>query len=166
MKAKIIDIDYINDKYYLKIQFYHHIFKMNFYFDDLNNLNLNDLFENLKILNFKEKIIDLSILNNLKFKNLKKIDFIYDKPILKELKSLNIFSSIKLISIKIEKMENNYECYLSCENPEINHSFIFYNLNFLKEKFLGYNQNKLKTIDIAQEILDDKNILNIRIIPL
>ena len=130
---------------------------MNFYFDDLIFLNDNQLFENLEILNFKGEIIDLSILNSLKFKNLKTIDFYNDKPILKEFNTLNNFSSIKLISIKIEKEENKYKCYLSCINPEINHSFIFDNLNFLKAKFLGYNQSYYLTIDIAQEILDDKN---------
>ena len=130
---------------------------MNFYFDDLIFLNDNQLFENLEILNFKGEIIDLSILNNLKFKNLKKIDFYNDKPILREFNSLNIFSSIQLISIKIEKKKNIYECYLSCIHPEINHYFIFDNLDFLKAKFLGYNPNNSITIDIAQEILNDKN---------
>ena len=157
LKAQILDINYINNKYYCKMQFYNSFFKMNSYLDDLNILKVNELFENLEILNFEGKIIDLSILNNLKFKNLTKIGFYNDKPILKEFNSFNIFSSIELISIKIEKVENKYECYLSCENPEIKHAFIFDNLNFLKEKFLGYNQNDLKTIDIAQEILDDKN---------
>ena len=125
-------------------------------FDNFEMLS-NESLENLEILNFKIKIDDLSIFNDVKFINLKKIIFSNDEPILKGFNSLNVFSSIKLISIKIEKEENKYKCYLSCINPEINHSFIFDNLNFLKAKFLGYNQSYYLTIDIAQEILDDKN---------
>ena len=127
--------------------------------DRFNNLEWlsNESLENLQIINFKTKIDDLSIFNTIKFINLKKIVFCNDEPILKGFNSLNIFSLINLVSIKIEKIKDNYECYLSCANPEIQHTFIFDNLNFLKEKFLGNNQKKDLIIDIAQEILDDEN---------
>ena len=49
LKARILDYDYINDKYYCQIQFYNYRFKMNCYFDDLSFLNDNKLFEKLKI---------------------------------------------------------------------------------------------------------------------
>ena len=127
--------------------------------DRFNNLEWlsNESLENLQIINFKTKINDLSIFNSTKFTNLKKIVFCNDEPILKGFNSLNIFSLINLVSIKIEKIKNNYQCYLSCVNPEVQQSFIFDNLNFLKEKFLGNNQKKDLIIDISQEILDDKN---------
>ena len=124
-------------------------------FNDLEWLT-NESLENLEILNFKRKINDISIFNIVNFMNLKKIVFFDNEPITEGFNSLNVFPSINLVSIKIEKINNNYKCYLSCVNPEIKHSFIFDDLNFLKEKFLG-NQNKDLTIDIAQEILDDKN---------
>ena len=157
LKADILDVNYINNKYICKTKFYNHEFRMNFSLDDLKFLNDNELLENLQIINFKTKINDLSIFNSTKFTNLKKIVFCNDEPILKGFNSLNIFSLINLVSIKIEKIKNNYQCYLSCVNPEVQQSFIFDNLNFLKEKFLGNNQKKDLIIDISQEILDDKN---------
>ena len=127
--------------------------------DKFNNLEWlsNESLENLQILNFKIKINDLSIFNTIKFTNLKKIVFCDNEPILKGFNSLNVFSLIYLISIKVKKIENKYECYLSFENPEFQQSFIFDDLNFLKEKILVNNQKKDLSIDIAQEILDDKN---------
>ena len=120
----------------------------------------NESLENLQILNFKRKINDISIFNIVNFMNLKKSVFFDDEPILEGFNSLNVFPSITLVSIKVEKRENNYECYLSFKNPEFQHSFIFDNLNFLKEKILGNNLKKNLSIDIAQEIIDDKNNLD------
>ena len=125
-------------------------------FDFLTNESLSTL----GILKFETKVNDFNIFNNIKFTNLYCINFCDDESILKGFNSLNIFPSIILHSIKIEQMGKNYRCYLSCKNPKFERCFIFDDLNFLKENFLGKNPNKYLKIEIAQNILDNKDNLD------
>ena len=114
----------------------------------------NESLQYLKTLNFKEKIIDLSIFNEIKFKDLQRMTFCDDDFIIKGFSSLNIFSSIKVQKIKIEQMKfNEYKCYISCISPEFNRSFILNDLNFLKENFLENSYG----IYISQNILDSNS---------
>ena len=128
-------------------------------FNNYNFLSLESL-SNLEILNFREKLEDITIFNNIKFKNLKKIIFYGNKPILKGFSSLNIFPSIHMRSIEIKEInKNNYKCNLSFMSPEFQRTFIFNDLKFLKEPFLEekiLNNNSHVNIDIMQQILDNK----------
>jgi len=122
-------------------------------FEFLNNESLTQL----KILNI-DKINDLTILKDNKFKNLERIIFSQIDPIKNGFNLLNIiFQSIVINNIKIEEINDNYNCLIKSKYPEFVGNFIFNDLNFLKEKFLENVEN----IDISQEILDNENNFNV-----
>ena len=56
-------------------------------------------------------------------------------------------------NIKIEEINNKYNCLLKSKYPEFYGNFIFKDLNFLKGKFL----ENVEKIDISQKILDNEN---------
>ena len=179
LKSKSVDIKFNNNKYLCLTDFNGYRFRIHFYVNDLNFLYdnifnqieelslsyviLNDsigstekIFEtlkHLKILNFKTKINDITVFNEIKFENLKKIIFCEEELISKGFNALNIFPSIKVKSIKIEEIDNNYKCNLICQNPEFKCNFIFSDLLFLREKFFENSEE----IYIDQKIINNEN---------
>ena len=121
-------------------------------FDNIDFLSNESLIE-LKTLDFKSEVNDISIFNDIKFTNIQKINFTSHEKISKGFSSLKIFKNLLITTIKIDKINNDYLCNLYCKNPEFHCIFIFTDLNFLKEEFLA---NTL-CIEIPQDILIDKN---------
>ena len=127
--------------------------------DGLNNIDFlsNESLSELKRIEFKFKVNDISIFNNIKFTNLQKIIFIDNEIISEGFSSLKIFKQLKITSISINKENNQYKCELSCKYPEFHCRFIFNDINFLKEEFLAnleYINNK-SHVYISQTVIND-----------
>jgi len=114
----------------------------------------NESLCSLEILDFYSKISDITIFKDIKSKNIKKINFFDNEKISKGFNSLNVFKSMKKLSIEIQEIKlKSYLCHLMFEKPEFERYFVFNDLSFLKEEFLA----KIENMDISQEILDNKN---------
>ena len=122
-------------------------------FDNYDFLN-NESLTQLKELNIDDKINDLTLFKDIKFKNIERIVFNNPEPIKNGFNLLcNIFKSMVINNIKIEEINNKYNCLLKSKYPEFYGNFIFKDLNFLKGKFL----ENVEKIDISQKILDNEN---------
>ena len=122
-------------------------------FDNYDFLN-NESLTQLKELNIDDKINDLTLFKDIKFKNIERIVFNNPEPIKNGFNILcNIFKSMVINNIKIEEKNNKYNCLLKSKYPEFYGNFIFKDLNFLKGKFL----ENVEKIDISQKIFDNEN---------
>ena len=126
-------------------------------FNDIEFL-INESLNNLKILDIKSNVNDITIFNNIKFIDIDEIKFKY--YIYKGFSSLNIFKSIKINKIEVKICDNDYNCNLITEYPKINIIYSFNDLDFLKDPFLLNSKTVIIDEKILKKIFENKNELN------
>ena len=115
IEVKFVKIDYIENKYICHIEFNNPILSLNFE-------DINFLYDNLFLRTEKVDISDSSFNNDSKF-------FSYE--VLKNY-TLPMFKNIKAKKIKINYQGNKYICEITFKSPELKKTFIFDELNFIK----------------------------------
>ena len=135
IKVKCVKIDYIGNKYICNIEFYNPI--LNLKFEDINFL-----YDNLFLGTEQVDISNSSFNNDSKF-------FSYE--VFKNY-TLPMFKNIKSKKIKINCQGNKYKCEITFKSPELKTTFIFDELNFIKNDDI---LNETEEIEISNILIDN-----------
>ena len=149
IRAYSIQVDYYSDEnYFCTIKFLKPEMTINFIFDNLNFLRENLLNEDMKEINISNDIFNCNT-NIFTFSAIKNNSF----RLFKKLKANHLH-------IYYESNENKYKCYTGF-NHNINMTFFFNDLNFLKDQIF----NEVDSIKIYKGILKDISDLSFKRFP-
>ena len=131
-------------------------------FKGINKLNLeefdnieflrNDSLNKLSELNIeKNHINDITIFNDVKFNNIRRVKYNENIDYINGFDSLNKFKNITIEKFDISKKNNKYKCVMKTDYSLYNPTFIFDEINFLKNNLF----ERAKTINLSQSIWDN-----------